>query len=358
MKMNIKNGENQEGKNNEGQGNTSEENNKQVENDGNSENQSDKANKNTEQENKQGQDGEKKERKFIDDHSLWEEAFQEREEGSKTEKKQAKTSNKSEKSEEKASEQPFESKSDDIKFEVDEKSEFEKNRDEKLERVKNRFEKTKRRIRGEQIPDENINLGNIGESKNEIDWRLLLRKEVEKSETIWSQRRSIAENNYAYRLEENDVQEGAETEVMIDASGSVNIELIKAFLRELKPLIKESKLKVACFNTEVDYFRDIKSEKDIDAFSITQRMREAGYATDLDLPVREFSKKTEINKIVFTDGFPTSGMMPKEDLKKENVIWLVYGNENFHPCCGKVINITQKQLEKLNHLYKEQEEER
>ena len=33
-----------------------------------------------------------------------------------------------------------------------------------------------------------------------------LEKEIEKSETIWSQRRSIAENNYAYRLEENDIE--------------------------------------------------------------------------------------------------------------------------------------------------------
>lgn len=59
-------------------------------------------------------------------------------------------------------------------------------------------------------------------------------------------------------------------------------------------------------------------------------------------------KKRGINKIVFTDGYPCPGTMPKEDLKKENVIWIVYGNKNFNPCCGKVINITEKQLEKLN----------
>ena len=39
--------------------------------------------------------------------------------------------------------------------------------------------------------------------------------------------------------------------------------------------------------------------------------------------------------------------MPKEDLKRENIIWLVYGNKDFKPCCGKVINITEKQLEQL-----------
>ena len=44
--------------------------------------------------------------------------------------------------------------------------------------------------------------------------------------------------------------------------------------------------------------------------------------------------------------------MPKEDLKRENVIWLVYGNKNFKPCCGKVININEKQLEQLHQIDK------
>ena len=40
--------------------------------------------------------------------------------------------------------------------------------------------------------------------------------------------------------------------------------------------------------------------------------------------------------------------MPKDDLKRENIIWLVYGNKDFNPCCGEVINITKKQLEQLH----------
>ena len=75
------------------------------------------------------------------------------------------------------------------------------------------------------------------------------------------------------------------------------------------------------------------------------------------MAVRSFSKKREINKIVFTDGFPCPGTMPKEDLKRENVIWLVYGNNDFNPCCGKVINITEKQLEKMQQSYKSKSED-
>lgn len=206
-------------------------------------------------------------------------------------------------------------------------------------------------MRGEQVPEEFIDLGSIGESRNEIDWKLLLRREVEKNETIWSQRRSIAENNYAYRLEENDVEEEAETEVMIDVSGSVDLELVKAFLRELKPIIKQSKLKVGCFNEKFWGLVDVKTAKDIDTFKIPREARgNYAWTEDWDLAVRSFSPKKEINKIVFTDGYPCPGTMPKKDLKKENVIWLVYGNENFNPCCGKVINITEKQLKQLHQI--------
>ncbi len=317
----------------------------QIENSESTESQDNESNENNEQKNEQGQTGEEEER-FMDDHSMWEEAFQERENGGK------KDSNKSQKNDEKRHKESSNQKDDDIKFDLDEKSEFEQNRKEQLERAKKRFDKTKRKIRGEQGTEEDIDLGNIGESKNEIDWKKLLRREVEKNETVWSQRRSVAENNYAYRLEENELEDEAETEVMIDVSGSVDLALVKAFLRELKSIIKHSKLKVGCFNTIVDEFRDIKSAKDIDTFHITQRMRNAGWGTDLDLPVRAFSKKLETNKIVFTDGY---GTMPKEDLKKVNVIWAVYGNDNFKPCCGKVINITEKQLGKLHQVYDEQE---
>lgn len=35
---------------------------------------------------------------------------------------------------------------------------------------------------------------------------------------------------------------------MIDVSDSVNLNLVRAFLREIKPILKQSKLRVGCFN--------------------------------------------------------------------------------------------------------------
>ena len=274
-----------------------------------------------------------------DDHSLWEESFKNREQN----KRQCKKQKDSKEKEVFVEEQ---------KNKINEKDEFTKNREEKIEKFRIRREKTEQGIREKNSESEAIKLDNIGESKKEIDWKVLIRREVEKTETIWSQRRAIAENNYAYRLEENDIEDDAEAEIMIDVSGSVELDLVKAFLRQIKPLLKQSKLRVGCFDVKFFGFIDIKNEKDIDKFSIPKGARGG---TDLDLPVRCFTKKREINKIVFTDGYVSPSEMPKDDLKKENIIWLVYGNVDFNPCCGKVINITERQLERLNSIYKHYE---
>lgn len=279
-----------------------------------------------------------------DDHTLWEEAFEnyEQQEQKQKDSMQEQQSD-GEKTKTIEQEKP--------QADFDERSEFEDNRKEKRKRFKARREKTEQDIRG--TGEETIDLGSVGESKEAIDWKVLLRREVEKTETIWSQRRSIAENNYAYRLEENDIEDEAETEIMIDVSGSVDLDLVKAFLRQTKPLLKQSKLKVGCFNERFWGFVDIKSVRDIDNFTIPKEARGRSARTeDWDLAVRSFTKKREINKIVFTDGYPCPGTMPKKDLKRENVIWLVYGNEKFNPCCGKVINITQRQLEQIHLAYK------
>ena len=297
-----------------------------------------------EQENGQGKDSENSDegKSGGDDHSLWEEAFKEQQNAQK--KGQKKTSNGQKQTQKQEQEQVGEEQTDEW---IDERGEFEDNRKEKREKFMSRRERTERDIRSTQ--EGTIKLGDIGESKEAIDWKVLIRREVEKTETIWSQRRSIAENNYAYRLEENDIEDEAETEIMIDVSGSVELDLVKAFLRQIKPLLKQSKLRVGCFNEKFWGLVDIKSVRDIDNFTIPKGARgDSAWTEDWDLAVRSFTKKREINKIVFTDGYPCPGTMPKEDLKRENIIWLVYGNRDFNPCCGKVINITEKQLEQLH----------
>ena len=286
------------------------------------------------------QSGQNSNDQMMDDHSLWEKAFKESKQNNE-QKQDYQIPKINDQSQSKNNHKKVESN-------FDEKFEFQENRLERREIAKQKFNKM-REQELKKVDSGNIELGDVGHAKPILDWRLLLRREIEKTETIWSQRRSIAENNYAYRLEENDIDEEAQTEVMIDVSGSVSLEMVKAFLRQLKPMLKESKLKVGCFNEKFWGMVEIKSNHDVDSFKIPQDARgSSAWTENWDLAVRSFTKKREINKIVFTDGEPCPGTMPKSDLKGTNVIWLVYSNRSFKPCCGKVIQISEQDLKRLS----------
>lgn len=280
-------------------------------------------------------DGE--EQQFADDHSIWDKAFKEaKEQKNGQDKKIIEKDVESQTSKSCQNGQQKEMKIAEFdESHFNEKTEFEINRKERRENArKNMEELREKEMKKLECGNE---LGNIGEEKAILDWKLLLRREVEKTETIWSQRRSIAENNYAFRIEENDVEDEAETEVMIDSSASVSDELIKSFLRQLKLILKGSKLKVGFFaDYATNEFKEIKANRDIDYLKVCR----CGYGTNMDSAVRAFSKRREVNKIVFTDGYP--GQEPENDLKDVNVIWIVYENKNFNPCCGKVIKVNQK----------------
>lgn len=182
-----------------------------------------------------------------------------------------------------------------------------------------------------------VSYGNVGNSKAVVDWKNLLKKTIEKEEDRWSYRRSGADNDYMARVEELEEENKSETEVMLDVSGSIDENMLKEFLRQLKPILKDSTLKVGCFDHRVFDFKEIKNNKDIDNFHVP-----GGGGTNIDRAVRAFSKKKEVNKIVFTDGY--SWDMPKDDLKNMNVIWLIYDNKNFKPVCGKVIYVDRSKI--------------
>ena len=277
------------------------------------------------------QNGENEQENHGDDHSLWGKSLEKQQE-----QEQQDNDNNADKQTSSEEQQPNE-------MDFNEKDEFENNRNDrnKLEE----FEITKSAVIHKMGGTERTINGDIGRSQEEIPWQLKLKRLIEKNDSIWSQDRSIAENNFAYRLVDYDVEDEAESEVMIDVSGSVSDNLVKSFLRQVKPILQSSKLKVGFFDTLFYGFSEIKDVKDIDRLQIP-----GGGGTDLDLPVRSFTKKKEINKIIFTDGYAWGEGMPKEDLKNEDIIWLVYGNKDFKPCCGKVIYITEKQLKKLQLL--------
>lgn len=182
----------------------------------------------------------------------------------------------------------------------------------------------------------------VGEATSVLSWKKILKRELEKEEDRWSYRRADEDNDYQARIGTLEVEDHPETEVMLDVSGSVDDDFLKGFLRQLKPLLKESKLRVGCFDEFVYDFVDIKTSKDIDHFKVT---RKSTWTENWDAAVRAFSKKRGVNKIIFTDGNPCPGVMPKDDLSKINVLWLVFDNKDFKPCCGKVIFVNRRELD-------------
>ena len=73
--------------------------------------------------------------------------------------------------------------------------------------------------------------------------------------------------------------------------------------------------------------------------------------TNFNTAINAFTKKVD-NRIIFTDG---EAPMPNISL---DVIWIVYGNKKINPKGGKVIYITEEQLNKLTNLIISSEFER
>ncbi len=302
-------------------------------------------------------------KKQIDDHSNWKEqakkflenlADQMSEENQNSNKEQLKKGQDSKEKNSKRAEnlkdeqiKNFEqSKKEDIKKllqskisqsqDLIEKNEFAENRKQRIEFAKKHFESLKKGFSKTVTKPKQVNVKSSGYDEKTVDWRLIIRNEIEKEEMIWSQRRSIAENNYAYRLEDYE-DEHALTQVMIDTSGSVKDEDVKAFLRALKPLLKHSELEVGCFDTKFYGFMKIKAEKDIENFIMIGRG-----GTNFDSTIVRFSQDPKVNKIVFTDGYCT---ITRNDKYLSNLIWIVYGEKEFSPTVGKVVKIKLQDLD-------------
>lgn len=200
--------------------------------------------------------------------------------------------------------------------------------------------KIREKLKSEAIPHNNDY--DLSYVKPVVSWKRILKRELESEEENWSLRRADEDNFFQSRIEDVERSERAETEVLIDTSGSVSDSLVVCFLRQLKPLLKESKLKVGCFDTSFYGFKEIKSEKDIGNFKIIGRG-----GTNFELAVKQFSSDPRVNKIVFTDGYDT---MSLQDKKYKNIIWIVYQNSNFRPAVGKVINVNINEINKTSFI--------
>lgn len=172
-------------------------------------------------------------------------------------------------------------------------------------------------------------VSNLGIKKVMIDWRYILRETI-KYDVDWSYNNALIEYGViSANLEEKSF---SEAEIVLDTSGSINIELLKNFLRECKNILKNSKLRVGCFDTKFYGFNEIRNEKDIDNMKFI-----GGGGTDFNVAINSFSRRVE-NKIIFTDGLSD---MPNKSL---DVVWIVFGNVIINPKGGRVIYVDNKKL--------------
>ncbi len=124
-------------------------------------------------------------------------------------------------------------------------------------------------------------------------------------------------------------------EILLDTSASIDKDLLRAFVRAVKDLLREDAVvKVGCFDTEFYGFQEIHSEKDI----ATLEIKGAG-GTNFETAVKAFTGDAE-TKIVFTDGYAD---MPET---RCDAIWLVYSDMPVDPPGGKVIYV--KKPEEIN----------
>ena len=254
-----------------------------------------------------------------DTHSMWDKAV-------KKHKEQEEKSDKKEKSELKKKQEELE--------DMGEKDAFKKNLKDKkkqLEELKEAISKQASQAGTSTNRDVRI-VNDIGTAKPIVDWRYILREAI-KYDVDWSYKNAILEDGIVTaNLEE---QLMPETEIVLDTSGSINEVLLKNFLRECKNILKHTKLKVGCFDTEFYGFHEIRTEEDIENMEFV-----GGGGTNFDIAVGAFSRRVE-NKIIFTDGEAPMPDMPID------AIWIVFGGERINPKGGKVINITPEQLDRL-----------
>ncbi len=117
-------------------------------------------------------------------------------------------------------------------------------------------------------------------------------------------------------------------EILLDTSASIDEDLLRAFVRGVKDLLREDAVvKVGCFDTEFYGFQEIHSEKDIEKLEL----KGAG-GTNFETAVKAFSGDAE-TRIVFTDGYAE---MPSA---RCDAIWLVYSDTLVNQPGGRVIYV-------------------
>ena len=280
----------------------------------------------------------------INNHNMWEEAVKKYEldqelNKKRLEEKRARDAKQSETIDGKEKDNSKEDKSD---FE----KEFEQKNQEKKEEIgKELIKKLKEHLGSKGAgkgasSEEKYTLGEVGKADKIFSWKTILKRYIDNDTEMYNYRRADEDNYYQARIEDIEQYDKPGVEVMLDTSYSVSDSLIREFLRQLKHLIKDTKLRVGCFSYSAYDFVEIKKVSDIDNFEIKGRG-----GTNFDCAAKAFTwdgrDSENINRIIFTDGEDDFTLTDK---KYKKLIWVIYDNPDFKTDYGRVIYVNSKDI--------------
>lgn len=120
----------------------------------------------------------------------------------------------------------------------------------------------------------------------------------------------------------------AYAEILLDTSASVDADLLRAFVRGVKGLLRQDAvIRVGCFDTRFYGYQEVRNDEDIRNLKL-----DGAGGTDFHAAINAFTGDAE-NRIIFTDGFAE---MPEQ---RCDAIWVVYGNAVIHPRGGRVLYV-------------------
>lgn len=179
--------------------------------------------------------------------------------------------------------------------------------DEFQEKLKQEAETTEygKYVGGQEFPSVTV-----GKAAPLLYWQELLKQTLVVPDEVTTSFYEV-EMDGIIRKEEKAYTGYSKSEIIIDSSCSMDMQKIKAILRECKNILASSSIRVGFCDVQFYGWNEIRNESDIDNLQIIGRG-----GTDFDNMANSFSTNTD-NKIVITDGECT---FPKD---RPDILWVI-----------------------------------
>ena len=229
---------------------------------------------------------------------------------------------------------------------IDEKTFFDENEEMRKQQRKIFNDKNCSRALSRMGVDRSVS--SLNEPTQLVNWKTMLRNYSKKRKKLPSGNYEIEDGIFKERMERIRIKDRPVSEILLDTSGSIDERLLRGFLEECKGILKDSKIKVGCFDEYFYGFQEVNRREDLEKIKLI-----GGGGTDLKLAAASFTEKAK-NKIIFTDG---EGTEPKV---ADGVLWIVFSNKWFKvPKGSKAVFVDPNEIEdtKSNMIVKNRKED-